>query len=78
MGHWVAGVRPKVGLCWINLRRGCLGMEGPSMLEGVVEEIGSKDHLKASLVISTFPHSLWMWPGSGSKQRRGNVVQPES
>jgi len=52
---------------WIDVRRGCLGLEGPSMLEGVVEETGSEGSPDV-LAIRTFPHSLRVWPGSGNKQ----------
>ena len=47
------------------------------MLEGVVEEMGSKLSPKC-LSISTFSHSLWMWQGSGreqmARQRGANEV----
>ena len=43
-------MRPKSESCWIDVRHVCLDVEGFSILEVVVEEKGSKDHLKALLM----------------------------
>jgi len=47
------------------------------MLEGVVEEMGSEVP-PDDIAISTFPHSLRVWPGSGNKLGAGEVVTSAS